>query len=115
VVTVVDDASPVIASIAATPAVLTKANKDMVPVVVTVSVSDACGTNVSCRITNVTSNEPVQGNGGAPDWQITGDLTLLLRAERSGRGDGRVYTITVACTDPSGNTTTSTVLVTVPR
>ena len=115
VVTVVDDAPPVIASINATPSVLTKANHEMVPVVVTVSVADACGTNVTCRITDVTSNEPVQGGGGAPDWQLTGDLTLLLHAERSGRGDGRVYTITVVCTDLSGNTATSTVLVTVPR
>ena len=118
VVTVVDDVAPVIASMTATPSVLTRANHEMVPVVLTVSASDACGANVSCRITSVTSNEPVRGTGDgdtAPDWEITGDLTLLLRAERSGKGTGRIYTITVACTDASGNTAISTVTVTVPR
>ena len=39
----------------------------------------------------------------APDWEITGDLTLDLRAERSGSGTGREYTITVQCTDGTGN------------
>ena len=82
----------------------------MVPVV-TVTASDGCGSNVNCRIVDVTSNEPAQGP--SPDWQITA-IHALLRAERRA-GTGRVYTITVACTDPSGNTTTSTVTVTVPR
>ena len=38
---------------------------------------------------------------------------LELRAERSGKGDGRVYTITVTATDGSGTTATSTTTVTV--
>ena len=35
-----------------------------------------------------------EDNSGA-DWEIAGDLTLSLRAERAGGGSGRVYTITV--------------------
>lgn len=60
-------------------------------------------------------------NGGAVfantaiDWKITGDLSLELRGERTGSGTGRVYTITVACTDSSGNTSNSTVTVRVPH
>jgi hypothetical protein len=42
-------------------------------------------------------------------------LTLNLRAERSNRGTGRIYTITVVCTDPAGNQSTKVVTVTVPR
>jgi hypothetical protein len=38
---------------------------------------------------------------------------MSLRAERSGTGSGRVYTITVQCTDAAGNSTTKTVTVTV--
>ena len=50
------------------------------------------------------------------DWLITGDLTLELRAERSGRSkEGRVYTITVQCADASGNSSTAEVTVTVPH
>ena len=41
--------------------------------------------------------------------------TLLLRAERAGPGNGRVYTITVDSTDRAGNSTTSSVAVTVPH
>jgi hypothetical protein len=38
-----------------------------------------------------------------------------LRAERDNRGTGRIYTITVLCTDAAGNEATTTVTVTVPR
>ncbi|HET9433357.1 MAG TPA: T9SS type A sorting domain-containing protein, partial [Chitinophagaceae bacterium] len=49
----------------------------------------------------------------APDWEITGHNTVNLRAERSGKGSGRIYTITVECADGSGNKTTSTTEVSV--
>ena len=118
VVTVVDATPPQIGAISASPSEIPRTNHDMVPVVVSVSAGDGCGGAVACRIVSVTSNEPVQGTGGgdkAPDWEITGDLTLNLRAERSPRGSGRIYTISVECTDASGNTATSTVTVTIPR
>jgi len=51
----------------------------------------------------------------SPDWVITGDLTLQVRAERSPKGNGRVYTVTVRCTDAAGNASTSLVTITVPR
>ena len=76
-----------------------------------IAASDGCGGPVRCRITSVASNEPVNG----VDWVITGDLTLNLRADRSNRGNGRIYTITVVCTDAAGNSATKTVTVTVPR
>jgi hypothetical protein len=65
----------------------------------------------------VTSNEPVNGTEDgdtAPDWQIINKNLVKLRAERSGIGTGRIYTITVRCTDQYGNHTFKTVLVTVP-
>jgi hypothetical protein len=118
-VTVRDITPPKIMSIAATPSVLTSANHDMVPVVITPSASDACGGTVTCRIVSVTSNEPTSGLGGGDvgpnDWEVTGALTLKLRAERWHKGSGRTYTITVECTDATGNRSRSTVAVTVPR
>ncbi|HEV7488191.1 MAG TPA: hypothetical protein VGQ65_21155 [Thermoanaerobaculia bacterium] len=36
-----------------------------------------------------------------------------LRAERSGTGSGRIYTITVTCADGGGHTSTKTTQVTV--
>jgi hypothetical protein len=84
----------------------------MKPVTVAVSVADVCTSNVgaSCHIISVSSNEP-----GSSQWEITGALTVNLEADRLGNGTGRVYTITVRCTDGSGNATTRTVTVTVPH
>jgi hypothetical protein len=112
VVTVRDTAPPTIGSVTATPSVLERANHQMVPVIVSVSVADTCDAGAACRIVSVASNEPVEGT---PDWEVTGDLTLNLRAERLGKGSGRLYTITVACTDWSGSRSTSTVTVSVPK
>ncbi len=110
VVTVVDATPPAIQSAAATPSVLSPANHQLVAVTVNVSASDGCG-SVRCRITSVTSNEPLADG----DYVITGDLTLKLRAERSNKGTGRTYTMTVLCTDAAGNAATKSVIVTAPR
>ena len=80
----------------------------MVSVAEAVDATDDSGDPPSCVITGVTSNENISG-----DWEITGDLTVDLRAERDGNGDGRVYTITVTCTDGSDNSSDGTVAVTV--
>jgi len=90
----------------------------MVPVVVSVAATDNCSGPVESRIIEVTSNEPVNGpddGDTAPDWVITGPLTIDIRAERSGSGIGRVYTITVESGDQVGNVSTSTVMVQVPK
>jgi len=117
-VTVVDTQPPIISSVTASPNVLWPPNHKMVPVVVAISAEDNCEEAVTCRITSVSSNEPVDGLGDgdtSPDWVITGDRSLKLRAERSGKGTGRVYTVTVTCTDPSGNSSPGEVTVKVPH
>jgi hypothetical protein len=65
----------------------------------------------------VTSSEPVTGvtDKTSPDWEITGPLSLNLRAERLETGPGRIYTITVQCTDAAGNNSTKNAKVTVPH
>jgi hypothetical protein len=66
----------------------------------------------------VTSNEPVNGTGDgdtALDWQIIDARRLLLRAERAGTGNGRVYTIDLTCTDASGNRSGAQAFVKVPK
>ena len=117
-VTVMDTTPPNIASVTASLNVLWPPDHRMVPEVVTVSASDTCSAAPVCKITSVSSNEPANGLGDgdmAPDWEIRGDLTLNLRAERSGKGSGRGYTITMRCADASGNSSTKTVAVTVPH
>ncbi len=114
-VTVVDTTPPAVTSVTASPSRLWPPNHKMVPVTVTTSAADVCGA-ASCEIASVTSNEPANGHGDgntATDWEITGPRTVNVRAERSGGGDGRVYTLTVRCTDPTGNASTGTTTVTV--
>ncbi|RLB32230.1 MAG: hypothetical protein DRG87_00185 [Deltaproteobacteria bacterium] len=85
---------------------------------VSVAASDNCDESPQSIIADVNSNEPTDGLGDgdkAPDWEITGDLTVDLRAKRSGTGSGRVYTISVKCCDAWGNTATQNVEVTVPH
>ena len=117
VITVIDAKAPEITAVAATPSMLLQTNHTMVPVAVSASITD-CDPSASCKIVSVTSNEPDDGLGDgdtANDWRITGERTLELRAERAGGGTGRIYTITIACTYAAGNTSTSTLTVTVPH
>jgi hypothetical protein len=117
-VTILDRLPPTISSLSVDPFELWPPNHKFRPVTVTVVASDACGgTNVTCRITDIRSNEPVWGRGDrtSPDWVITGDLTAKLRAERLGRGNGRVYTLTIECSDAAGNISQGEVTVTVPH
>jgi hypothetical protein len=111
-VVVVDTTPPAIASATATPSVLWPPNHQLVPVTITVQVTDVCSGAASCRIVSVASDEPFTL---LPDWIITGDLTLKLRAERRFFLNGRVYTIGIRCVDASGNASNTTVKVRVPR
>jgi|GEM_PF-3990651 len=116
-ITVTDDTPPGM-NLSVSPQVLWPPNHKMVPVTITVSVSDNSDSSPSCMIRSVVSNEPVNGSGDgntSPDWDITGDLTVDLRSERSGNGNGRVYTIGVECTDASDNSSIDTVRVYVPH
>ncbi len=116
-ITVADTTAPIFNAISASPETLWPANHRMVPVTISVSASDNC-TPVVSRIVNVSSNEPANGKGDgnfSPDWLISGDLTVDLRAERSGRGSGRIYSAVVQCSDAYGNLSVGTVLITVPH
>jgi hypothetical protein len=114
---VVDTTAPVIASLSASPALLWPPNHRWVEVALAVSVSDQCDPSPACWIVSATSSEPENGLGDgntAPDIQVTGLLTARLRAERQGGGPGRRYTLTVQCTDRSGNAATALAGVIVP-
>lgn len=111
-----DTQAPVIHSVSATPDALWPPNHKMHSITVHVNVTDNCDASPSTKITAVHSNEPVNSTGDgntSPDWLVTGPLTLELRAERKGNGNGRVYTITVTSTDDAGNRSTKSTTVTV--
>ena len=92
-------------------------NHKLVAVTLAATVTDEVDPSPLTRIISVTSNEPVlSGESGdtSPDWVVTGDLSVQLRAERADSGSGRVYTLTVESRDASDNASVQTVLVTVP-
>ncbi len=102
--------TPTPCNLTAKPNVLPAANHKMIPVTLTGNASGSCNA-AACHIVSVSSNEKTK----AGDWVITGNLTVNLRAEQSGKGSARVYTITVQCADAAGNLLTSTVSVTVAQ
>ena len=84
-------------------------------------VTDPDGDPVTIAITGVTSDEPtgsVTGAGGKshePDAIIDGGTASLLRAERSGNNNGRVYVISFTASDGKGGAGSGTVKVNVPH
>jgi hypothetical protein len=128
-VTVRDTTAPQFVELKAIPDTLWPADGELKRVRIQARVTDAVDPRPHTRIVSVASDEPAppaphgcdgpshHGSHGCPepDWVITGDLTLKLRAERDPQGDGRVYTITVESRDDAGNVATGTTTVKVPR
>src|SRR5574341_143084 len=113
----IDKSAPAL-DITVNPGLLWPPNHKMVTVTPIISVSDNLDTAPRIELVSVTSNEPGNGLGDgdtANDIVINGDGTISLRAERSGAGNGRVYTMTYQATDIAGNTATASATVIVPH
>jgi parallel beta-helix repeat protein len=102
---------PTISGVTATPNVLWPPNGRLTSVTIGVTVADDSDPAPACQISGVTGNEPLD----ASDSTLTGPLSLDLRADRNGRGAGRVYSITVTCTNTSLLSASQLVTVVVPH
>jgi chitinase len=81
-------------------------------------VTDPRGDVVSIVITGITQDEPVNGLGDgdtSPDGFGVGTSQAMLRAERSGLGNGRVYVVTFSASNSQGGTCTGQVAAGVPH
>jgi hypothetical protein len=105
-VTVVDNTAPSIGSVSVDPPELWPANHKMVDVSVNYIATDNCGA-VTTAISSVASNEPTRDD----DMVIVNSHLVRLRAERLGKGDGRIYTIRITAVDSHGNSSSQNVIV----
>jgi hypothetical protein len=92
----------------ANPSLIWPPNGWVVPVAIQ-GVSDPEGGTVTLRITGISQDEP----GAA--WSGVGTPVARVKAERDGKGDGRVYHIAFDAADPSGAACTGEVTVCVPH
>jgi hypothetical protein len=112
-VNVVDTTPPQIIRIVGSETNLWPPDHKMVPVTFTVQATDLVDPNPQTHIVSISSNQPPNSGGDGntgPDYEITGPLSVKLRAERQGNSE-RLYTITFVSTDASGNSSTGTYVV----
>ncbi|HZG85975.1 immunoglobulin-like domain-containing protein [Paenibacillus sp.] len=121
-VTIRIDKSAPVAALAVDRPQIGPPNHQMVPIRVDVDAHDAISGVARVELVSITSSEPDDGLGdGRTEADIQDaefgayDTEFSLRAERSGTGAGRVYTITYAVTDAAGHTTTATIEVNVSK
>lgn len=109
------NSSPSCGSAKAFPALLWSPNHQFVPVEV-MGVTDPDGNSVTITVTSVTQDEPVKSNSfdPSPDAVIEAGSTMV-RAERLGIGNGRVYEVSFEARDESGGFCTGAVKVSIPH
>ncbi len=118
----VEDTTPPALSVSMSPDTLWPPNHKLTPATANITAADACDVSPAVSLLSAVSNEPdnAVGDGNTVnDIQAadigTDDRDLLLRAERQGSGNGRIYTITYQAEDASGNSGQQDATVTVPH
>jgi hypothetical protein len=99
-VTVLSHTTPVCSAAAASPSLLWPPNHKLVPIEID-GVTDADGSAVTLSVVSIFQDEPTYGlgDGDTPiDGFGVGTSTAIVRAERSGTGNGRVYHIKFTAT-----------------
>lgn len=122
------DTTPPGISLTVSPDTLWPPNHKMVAITVNLVVSDDQDPNPTVVLKSITMNEGEETNTFEPDYdQTLGDGhtfndivvdaqgNIFLRAERSGKGEGRIYTITYQATDEAGDKTIESAIVSVPH
>lgn len=110
-VTIIDDRPPELNALTPSPSHLWPPNHRLVPVTIDAEAVDDCDVHPRIMLVGAASSEPDDNRG---DGHTRGDIrdasvgwedtSVLLRAERSGRGAGRYYELSYAAIDGSGNT-----------
>jgi hypothetical protein len=110
---IVDDVTAPTLSVSLSPTTLWTPNNTMRTIAITASASDNCGT-AAWSLSSITGNDGATSD----DWSYTANTapgSVDLRAERTGAGSGRTYTLSFTASDGHDNTTTATCYVSVPH
>jgi hypothetical protein len=119
---IVDSEAPALAP-SPSRTILWPPNHKMVAVSLDANAADNSGGPVSLSVA-IDSSEPPEYDGDGnfePDHRIVsvdsvaGRIEIELRAERSGKGAGRLYTVTITATDASGNSSAAEVQIQAPH
>ncbi len=103
----IDRSGPTISGMPAEGCVVWPPNHKFVTIAQVTASDDLSGLASGGVVVTATSSEPGDGRGDgrtSPDIVVVGNV-VSARAERSGAGVGRTYTITATATDLAGNTT----------
>ena len=112
------DTTPPEFELSVAPTMLWPPNHKMVEITVSWTVNDECDAapDVSLVGIEVTENgDTIGGSHIRDDIEIGEDGSIYLRAERSGPGSGRIYTITYQAVDDAGNVKDSSATVLIPH
>lgn len=116
---IVDGQAPQL-TVTLTPSSIESVNHRLADITATVTVFDYCDPMPEVVLLSIVSTEADNGLGDADtpnDIQEavlgTDDRQFKVRAERSGQGSGRIYTVTYRATDSAGNSTDAAATVTV--
>jgi hypothetical protein len=104
--------APDCSGVTASPARISSSNHKLVEVTLT-GATDPDGDTVTLSVTSVTQDEPTGGAADAAAGATSNQV--LLRAERDGGGDGRVYRVAFQASDGRGGTCGGTVKVGVAK
>ncbi|MBE7550870.1 MAG: tandem-95 repeat protein [Anaerolineales bacterium] len=93
---------PVCTTATANPLTIWPPNKNLWVLEKVIGVTDPDGDPVTITITGIFQDEPVGKDKYSPDGYILGPNSAKVRAERDGKGDGRVYHIFFITNDGQG-------------
>lgn len=116
-VNVYDAEPPLIENLTVNPTTIWPPDHKMVPVTINYTLSDNCSGSVFSQLW-AWSSEADNGTGDGDtemDCKVLDEHHVLLRAERSGKGPGREYFISVGAWDDAGNYAGQWISVTVPH
>jgi hypothetical protein len=113
VVKIAFDTPPDCSAAFAAPASLRPANGKSVPISIE-GVTDPDGDPITLAVTAIRQDEPLT-RAGVPDATGLSTSSPQVRADRAGKGDGRVYHLDFEARDDKGGTCTGTVTVCVPH